>query len=93
MLQNKIIKVVLRSFRLTHTKEIHYNAGILLFKDRISFNQLKFINRNLTDPSSLFHQHRTSSLTTRSVTQAHIALPTPNITTFRKSFCYLGIVQ
>lgn len=43
-LQNKIIKVAVRSHRLARTKEIQHVAGILLFKDPILFNQLKFIN-------------------------------------------------
>lgn len=90
-LQNKIIRSALQSHRYTSTKEIHHQTGILLFKDRIIFNQLKFINRNLVSDKSLFtpltHLHHSTCSTTAS----NLMLDTPNIMSFRKSFCDNGL--
>lgn len=90
-LQNKIIKTALRAHRLTRTNEIHSQTGILLFKDRIIFNQLKYINRNLVSAQPIFTPLTHSSSTTRGITSNNLILNTPNITTFRKSFCYNGV--
>lgn len=91
ILQNKVIKSALNAHRLTRRKEIHQQTGFLLFRDRIIFNQLKFINRNLVSDKPLFIPLTHSSCTTRSITSNNLVLVTSNITTFRKSFCYNGL--
>lgn len=90
-LQNKIIRTALQSHRYARTKDIHQLAGILLFKDRIIFNQLRFINKNLTSEQPLFLPLMSSSHSTRATATNNLALATPNVISFRKSFCYNGL--
>lgn len=77
------------------TNSLHLQAKELTFKHRIITNQLKFIARNLTHPNPIFQtvQQSDRNISTRGSTERNLQTITPNIVTYRKSFCYNGVLE
>lgn len=63
-----------------------------MFKHRIIVNQLKFIAKNLALPDPMFClvQNLGLDIVTRSHSARDLKLTNPNVSIYRKSFCYQG---
>lgn len=91
LLQNRILRCVLRLPRSTSIKMMHKQSRILTVTDRIKYNQIKFIYMNLLKRTSLFTYHSHSGPTTRANETLSLALVRPDYVLYRKSIFYDGI--
>lgn len=62
-----------------------------MFADGILYTQMKFIYVNIYKPE-LLNPRPVSNIQTHSTAPTTLLLEKPNITTFKNSFCYSGIV-
>lgn len=90
VLQNKMIRCALKANGYVNIKALHRQSNILMVKDRIIFNQLKFIYVNLQSDMSLFTYCQHPGLATCSVLNSKLSLTTPNYSIYRKSILYEG---
>lgn len=91
LLQNRILRCVLRAPRSRSIRELHKTCQILTIKDRILYNQIKFIYVNLISDTPVFSYHIHSGLPTRSINTRELSLSKPNYTLYRKSIFYDGV--
>lgn len=90
-LQNKVLKCALNVNRLFDTKELHKICRVLTIKDRIGYNQLKYIHSSILSGNPFFLLRESSSMSTRSISALRIQLSKPNTIMYRKSILYNGI--
>lgn len=91
LLQNRILRCVLKAPRSLSVKLMHKQCGILTAIDRIKYNQIKFIYMSLATNSPLFTYHTHSGLSTRSIDDKCLSVSRPDYVLFRKSIFYDGV--
>lgn len=88
-LLNRALHIVFRATRYTPTAELLRKANIMSVKDRIQFNLIKLVNKNVLSHSLRYPL--ITSHSTRAVEQRLIRLPKPRTSKFRRSPYYKSI--
>lgn len=88
-LLNQALRVVFRASRRSPVVDLHRKARIMSVKDRIKFNLLKYVHRQVAMQNSRYPF--VTSRSTWAVEQKLIKLPRPRTTKFKRSPFYKSI--